>query len=57
MFKKYACTLQHDQSDCAAAVVSTVLLTYKKELSIMKIREINWNRYVRNDRSRNCFWS
>lgn len=40
MFKKYACTLQHDQSDCAAAVVSTVLLTYKKELSIMKIREI-----------------
>lgn len=40
MFKKYACTMQHDQSDCAAAVVSTVLLSYKKELSIMKIREI-----------------
>lgn len=32
--------MQHDQSDCAAAVVSTVLLSYKKELSIMKIREI-----------------
>ena len=31
--------MQHDQSDCAAAVVSTVLLSYKKELSIMKIRE------------------
>ncbi|MDQ8836348.1 peptidase domain-containing ABC transporter [Streptococcus ruminantium] len=40
MFKKYVCTHQHDQSDCAAAVVSTVLLTYKKEMSIMKIREI-----------------
>lgn len=32
--------MQHDQSDCAAAVVSTVLLSYKNELSIMKIREI-----------------
>lgn len=32
--------MQHDQSDCAAAVVSTVLLSYRKELSIMKIREI-----------------
>ena len=40
MLKKYPCTMQHDQSDCAAAVVSTVLLSYKKELSIMKIREI-----------------
>lgn len=40
MLKKYACTMQHDQSDCAAAVVSTVLLSYKNELSIMKIREI-----------------
>ena len=40
MLKRYSCTMQHDQSDCAAAVVSTVLLSYKKELSIMKIREI-----------------
>lgn len=40
MFSKYASTLQHDQSDCAAAVVSTVLKTYGKEYSIMKIREI-----------------
>lgn len=32
--------MQHDASDCAAAVVSTVLLRYKKESTIMKIREI-----------------
>lgn len=38
--KKYPNTNQHDQSDCAAAVISSVLLTYKKEMSIMKIREI-----------------
>jgi ATP-binding cassette subfamily B protein len=31
---------QHDASDCAAAVVSTVLLTYKQEITIMKIREV-----------------
>ena len=36
VFKKYATTLQHDQSDCAAAVVSTVLKTYGQEYSIMK---------------------
>lgn len=40
IFKKYATTLQHDQSDCAAAVVSTVLKTYGQEYSFMKIREI-----------------
>lgn len=40
MFGKFFCTMQHDQSDCAAAVVSTVLLSYKKELSIVKIRKI-----------------
>ena len=40
IFKKYATTLQHDQFDCAAAVVSTVLKTYGQEYSIMKIREI-----------------
>src|SRR5690625_2598712 len=32
--------MQHDASVCAAAVVSTVLLRYKKESTIMKIREI-----------------
>lgn len=32
--------MQHDASDCAAAVVSTVMLKYKKESTIMKIREI-----------------
>ena len=32
--------MQHDASECAAAVISTILLTYKQEISIMKIREI-----------------
>ncbi|MFV0394930.1 MAG: cysteine peptidase family C39 domain-containing protein [Coprobacillaceae bacterium] len=34
------CTMQHDASDCASATISTILLTYKQEMSIMKIREI-----------------
>ncbi|MDR1794248.1 MAG: peptidase domain-containing ABC transporter [Erysipelotrichaceae bacterium] len=37
---RYANTKQHDASDCAAAVISTILETYKQELSILKIREI-----------------
>lgn len=40
LFRKYPCTLQHDASDCAAAVISTILLEYKSEMTIMKIREI-----------------
>ena len=40
MFKKYPCTMQHDASDCAAAAISTVLLVYKQEMSLMKIREV-----------------
>jgi ABC-type bacteriocin/lantibiotic exporter with double-glycine peptidase domain len=36
---KWQCTKQHDASDCAAAVISTVLLSYKRESTIMKIRE------------------
>ncbi|MFM1540971.1 peptidase domain-containing ABC transporter [Helcococcus ovis] len=40
ILKRYHSTLQHDQSDCAAAVVSTIIKTYGLELSIMKIREI-----------------
>src|SRR5690554_2782940 len=36
---KWPCTRQHDASDCVAAVVSTVLLRYKRESTIMKIRE------------------
>jgi len=40
MFLKKPCTIQHDASDCAAATISTILLTYKREMSIMKIREI-----------------
>lgn len=39
-FEKYPCVKQHDASDCAAAVVSTVLQRYKQETTIMKIREI-----------------
>lgn len=40
MIKGYENTKQHDASDCAAAVISTILLTYKQEMSIMKIREV-----------------
>lgn len=32
--------MKHDASDCAAAAISTILLTYKQELPIIKIREI-----------------
>ncbi|MGL5041698.1 MAG: peptidase domain-containing ABC transporter [Culicoidibacterales bacterium] len=38
--KKYSCSRQHDQSDCAAAALATVASFYKKELSIMKIRDV-----------------
>ena len=38
--KKKHCVLQNDASDCAAAVVSTILLTYRQEVSITKIREV-----------------
>ncbi len=38
--KKYKCTMQHDSSDCAAAVLSTVLRTYKIENSITQLRDI-----------------
>lgn len=40
MIKKFPNTEQHDASDCAAAVLSTILTSYKQSLSIMKIREI-----------------
>lgn len=40
MFKYFPNTKQHDSSDCAAAVISTILLVYRQEMSIMKIREI-----------------
>ena len=39
-FKKYPVVLQHDESDCAAAALSTICQFYKKELTIMKICEI-----------------
>lgn len=38
--KKYKCTMQHDASDCAAAAISTILLSYNQEIPILKIREI-----------------
>jgi len=38
--RKKHCVLQNDASDCAAAVVSTILLTYRQEVSIAKIREV-----------------
>lgn len=40
LLNKFPCTMQHDASDCGAAAISTVLLVYKQELSIMKIREL-----------------
>ncbi|WP_207648424.1 peptidase domain-containing ABC transporter [Anaerobranca gottschalkii] len=40
LLKKWPCVMQHDASDCAAAVVSTILLSYKQETTLMKIREI-----------------
>ncbi|CAM3610136.1 cysteine peptidase family C39 domain-containing protein [Erysipelothrix urinaevulpis] len=36
---KYPNVKEHDSSDCAAAVISTILLKYKKEISLMKVRE------------------
>lgn len=38
--RRYSNTQQHDVSDCAAAVISTVLKHYKHDMSLMKIREI-----------------
>lgn len=39
-FNKYFCTMQHDNSDCAAAVISSILKYYKKEITLSKIREV-----------------
>lgn len=40
MLKRYTCVMQHDASDCAPASIATVLLRYKQEISISKLREI-----------------
>ncbi|MUO33717.1 peptide cleavage/export ABC transporter [Enterococcus gallinarum] len=41
MFKrKYPVIRQHDASDCAAAALATVCKHYKKEITIMKMREV-----------------
>ncbi|HFE9851872.1 TPA: peptidase domain-containing ABC transporter [Enterococcus faecalis] len=38
--KKYPVIMQHDTSDCAAAALSTICKFYKKDITIMKMREI-----------------
>jgi len=38
--RKYPVVEQHDQSDCAAAVLATICKFYKKDFTIMKMREI-----------------
>ncbi|MEG0328517.1 MAG: peptidase domain-containing ABC transporter [Erysipelothrix sp.] len=38
MFTRYYNVLQHDQSDCAAACVGSILKYYKKEQTLMNIR-------------------
>ncbi|MGL5041869.1 MAG: peptidase domain-containing ABC transporter [Culicoidibacterales bacterium] len=38
--RRYNVTMQHDASDCAAAVIATVAKFYKKDISIMKIRDV-----------------
>lgn len=37
---QYKCVKQHDATDCAAAVLSTICLCYKKDISITKLRDI-----------------
>ncbi|GFH42401.1 bacteriocin cleavage/export ABC transporter [Lactococcus hodotermopsidis] len=39
-FGKYPVVLQHDESDCAAAVMSMICKNYKQDYTIMKLREI-----------------
>lgn len=38
--KKFPCVRQHDSSDCAAAVISTICKHYKKEVSIASVRDL-----------------
>ncbi|MDR1913936.1 MAG: peptidase domain-containing ABC transporter [Clostridiales bacterium] len=38
--RKFACVKQHDVTDCAAAVLATVCLYYKKDISISKLRDL-----------------
>ncbi|AGV72780.1 peptidase domain-containing ABC transporter [Lactococcus cremoris] len=40
IFRKYPVVLQHDQSDCAAAVLATICKNYNQERSIMQLRDI-----------------
>lgn len=38
--RKFPLVMQHDASDCAAAALAMICKYYKKEISIMKVREI-----------------
>ncbi|HEY8390181.1 MAG TPA: cysteine peptidase family C39 domain-containing protein, partial [Clostridia bacterium] len=38
---RYKCVKQHDITDCAAACIATVCLTYGKETSITKLRDLS----------------
>lgn len=38
---KYKCVKQHDITDCGAACVATVCLQYKKEMTIIKLRDMS----------------
>jgi ATP-binding cassette subfamily B protein len=40
MFRKYACVLQHDQSDCGAAALATVALHYRRPLGLEQMRDL-----------------
>jgi len=37
---KFRCVKQHDATDCAAAALATVCLTYGKDITITKLRDI-----------------
>ncbi len=38
--RKYKCVMQHDSSDCGAAVLATVALSYKSSYTIATLRDI-----------------
>lgn len=38
---RYKCVKQHDITDCAAACIATICLTYGKETSITKLRDLS----------------
>lgn len=38
---KFKCVRQHDITDCGAACIATICLTYKKEMTITKLRDLS----------------